>query len=205
MTAEPRIAISALEHHLYCPRQCALIHLDGVWADNRHTIRGHRGHRRVDQGRDRWERGRLVLRGIPLWSEQYGLTGRADAVEIGGDGTPVPIEYKIGRRHGKSAEVQVTAQALCLEEMTGAEISRGFVWYSGPRRRQAVDIDQELRSFTAAAIDEVRTMLRGVDLPNAVDDARCTECQLVGHCLPAVVADSGRARDYVAEVLSCDS
>ncbi len=100
----PRLlAISALEHYEYCPRQCALIHADGVWEDNAHTVRGTYGHRRVDGRGSRQERGRSVLRGIPLWSEQLELTGRADAVEVHPDGSIVPVEYKMGTRHGLAA------------------------------------------------------------------------------------------------------
>lgn len=120
MTTEPVIALSALEHHVYCPRQCALIHVDGLWIDSEHTVRGDLGHRRADSGEHKQERGRLVLRAVPLWSEQLGLTGRADVVELHSDGSLVPVEYKIGRRHGDAAHVQLCAQALCLEEMTGA-------------------------------------------------------------------------------------
>ncbi|MGH9268260.1 MAG: CRISPR-associated protein Cas4, partial [Acidimicrobiales bacterium] len=89
---EPVVAISAIEHYAYCPRQCALIHADGVWADNVHTVRGSRGHRRVDEGRGRVERGRRVLRGVPLWSAQLGLSGRADVVELTTEGDVVPVE-----------------------------------------------------------------------------------------------------------------
>ena len=114
MTDEPIVAISAIEHFVYCPRQCALIHCDGVWSDNAHTVRGSRTHRRVDTGHHRRERGRLVLRAIPLWSETLGLSGRADAVEIE-RGAVRPVEYKSGVRHGSAADLQLCAQALCLE------------------------------------------------------------------------------------------
>ena len=131
---DPVVSISAIEHFVYCPRQCALIHCDGVWSDNAHTVRGTRAHRRVDSGTHRHERGRLVLRAIPLWSEALGLSGRADAVEIE-TGVVRPIEYKSGTRHGAAADLQLCAQALCLEEMLDVEIPDGCIWYGGPRRR----------------------------------------------------------------------
>ena len=136
MTPEPVVQISAIEHFVYCPRQCALIHCDGVWSDNAHTVRGSRAHRRVDSGEHRQERGRQVLRAIPLWSEELGLSGRADAVEVEGDAVR-PVEYKAGVRHGSAADLQLCAQALCLEEMLDVEIPHGYVWYGGPRRRLA--------------------------------------------------------------------
>lgn len=205
MSVEPVLQISALEHFEYCPRQCALIHVDGVWADNVHVVRGGYGHRRVDSGEHRTERGRRVLRSVPLWSEQLGLTGRADAVEVHDDGRVVPVEYKIGRRHGLAAHVQLTAQALCLEEMTGREVPEGALWFSGIRRREEVSIDEHLRRRTVAAIDEVRAMFAASRLPAAPNDQRCTECQLLGHCLPGVVADPQAVAAYVREVLCSGS
>ena len=105
------VPISAIEHFVYCPRQCALIHCDGVWSDNAHTVRGVRAHRRVDSGQHRHERGRKVLRGIPLWSEALGLSGRADVVEIE-IGAVRPVEYKSGVRHGSAADLQLCAHDL---------------------------------------------------------------------------------------------
>ena len=137
VTDEPIVTISAIEHFVYCPRQCALIHCDGVWSDNAQTVRGSRAHRRVDSGRHRRERGRLVLRSIPLWSETLGLSGRADAVEIE-PGVVRPVEYKSGIQHGSAADLQLCAQALCLEEMLNVAIPDGDVWYGGPRRRVRV-------------------------------------------------------------------
>lgn len=206
MNPEPVIQISALEHHAYCPRQCALIHVDGVWSDNAHTIRGTRGHRRVDSGQHRIERGRRVLRALPLWSESLGLTGRADAVEVTADDQLVPVEYKIGVRHGDAADIQLCAQALCLEEMTGRPVATGALWFSGPRRRTKVAIDAALRARTRRVIDEVRTLLTAAHLPPAVDDERCGSCQLLGHCLPGAVAHPNRVLTHLEqEVFACAS
>lgn len=205
MTPEPVVAISALEHHAYCPRQCALIHVDGVWADNVHVVRGQRGHRRADGGEHRTERGRRVLRSVPLWSESYGLTGRADIVELHDDGRLVPVEYKIGRRHGLAAHLQLAAQALCLEEMTGTTVPVGGIWFSASRRREEVAMDNVLRQLTTAAIDAVRANLSATRLPPAPNDNRCKECQLLGHCLPDVVAQPDMVDRYMREVLWCVS
>ena len=205
MTLEPVVAISALEHHAYCPRQYALIHVDGVWADNVHVIRGTRGHRRADTGQPRTERGQRVLRSIPLWSEALGLSGRADIVELHDDGSLVPVEYKIGRRHGLTAHLQVAAQALCLEEMTGITVATGAIWFSASRRREEVTIDPGLRDLTLAAIEAVRANLCSSRLPPAPNDDRCHQCQLLGHCLPEVVAQPVVVDHYLREVLWCDS
>ena len=185
MTPEPVIPISAIEHFVYCPRQCALIHCDGVWSDNAHTVKGTRAHRRVDSGRHRAERGRRVLRGIPLWSESLGLSGRSDVVEIDGD-TVRPVEYKSGVPHGMAADFQLCAQAMCLEEMLDVAVASGSIWYGGPRRRIEIEFNSALRDRVRAAIDAIREQLLAGALPDAVDDERCTECQLVHHCLPGV-------------------
>ncbi len=205
MNTEPVVPLSALEHHVYCPRQCALIHVDGVWADNVHVLRGSRGHRRVDSGEHRTERGRRVLRALPLWSERLGLTGRADAVEDHDDGAVVPVEYKVGGRHGLAAHVQLTAQALCLEEMLGQPVGEGAIWFSATRRREVVVIDAALREQTCEVIEEVRRWLCSDRLPPAPNDARCTECQLLGHCLPDVVAGADHVSAYIKDIVRCVS
>lgn len=201
---ETVIPISAIEHHEYCPRQCALILVDGLWQENPHTIAGSRAHRRVDSGASRRERGRLVLRAIPLWSESLGLSGRADSVELEPDGRVTPVEYKSGVRHGRTADLQLCAEALCLEEMLEVEISQGYVWYGAWRRRWPVAIDQELRRSTLAAIAAIRALLGGDVLPAAPADERCRACQLEPHCLPDVVTAPSRITSYVEEeVLGC--
>ena len=200
MTPEPVIPISAIEHFAYCPRQCALIHCDGVWSDNAHTVRGTRAHRRVDSGQHRTERGRRVLRGIPLWSESLGLSGRADAVEM--DGVAVrPVEYKSGVRHGIAADLQLCAQAMCLEEMLGIDVPLGSIWYGGPRRRVEVEFTDTLRARMMVAIDAIREQLLTGVLPDAVNDERCTECQLLHHCLPGVTNSTRKVERYLSSVV----
>lgn len=204
MSAAPVVPISALEHHVYCPRQCALIHVDGLWFDNRYTVRGQAGHRRVDSGENRSERGRTVVRAVPLFSETLGLSGRADAVEVHSDGNVVPVEYKMGVRHGIAADIQLCAQAMCLEEMLDREIPTGFLWLSGTRRRTEVAIDARLRSRTLRVIDAVRYWMHQGRLPEAENDRRCTRCQFSDHCLPDLVANPERIERYLREeVFAC--
>ena len=200
MTDEPIVAISAIEHFVYCPRQCALIHCDGVWSDNAHTVRGSRTHRRVDTGHDRRERGRLVLRAIPLWSETLGLSGRANAVEIE-RGAVRPVEYKSGVRHGSAADLQLCAQALCLEEMLGVEIPDGYVWDGGPRRRVRVVFTLALRREVGEIIQKIRRQLLTASLPEAPNDRRCAECQLLHHCLPELTSAPQKVSRYMANVV----
>ena len=141
-----------------------------------------------------------MLRAIPLWSERHGLSGRADAVEVNGN-TVVPVEYKSGVRHGRTADLQLCAQALCLEEMLGLHVPVGYVWYGGPRRRMRVELTEELRRETLEVVGRIRAMTRTGKLPQAPNDARCSECQLRHHCVPELVSNPGRVRRYVASTL----
>lgn len=200
MMSVDEIWLSALEHHGYCPRQAALIHVDGLWADNRHTIRGSVGHRRADMPAERLERGRKVVRAVPVWSERHGLTGRCDAVEVHTDGTIAPVEYKIGDRHGNAADLQLCGQALCLEEMLDVSVTVGFVWYAGPRKRDRVAIDDDLRLATLDAIGALRTAMQSDTLPAAPADQRCRSCQLAPTCLPDVVSNAQLLDGYLKDL-----
>lgn len=197
---EPVVLISALEHFVYCERQCAFIHGDGVWMDNAHTVRGSHAHRRVDSGQHRRERGVLTLRSIPLWSETLGLSGRADTVEFN-DGAVYPVEHKSGVRHGKAADLQVCAQAMCLEEMMHIEIPVAYVWYGGPRRRVKVPLDDGLRTDVAETVESIRAQLLSGALPAAPNDVRCEECQLEPHCLPYATATATRIAELTSQEL----
>lgn len=166
MSVVPVVPISAIEHFAYCPRQCALIHCDGIWADNEHTVKGTRAHRRVDSGAHRQERGHTVLRSIPLWSEVLHLSGRSDAVKIDHDGNVNPVEYKAGIRHGNTADLQLCAQAICLEEMLGVEISLGYVWYVKPRRQTTVSFTIALRKEVHDIVEKIRRQLLDGKLPS---------------------------------------
>ena len=146
-----------------------------------------------------------MLRAIPLWSEMLGLSGRADAVEIDGD-VVRPVEYKSGVRHGAAADLQLCAQALCLEEMLDVEIPHGYVWYGGSRRRVQVDFSPELRRDVRDVIRRIRGQLLSVELPEAPNDSRCAECQLLHHCLPELTSAPRKVERYLAKtVFECAS
>lgn len=197
------LALSALEHFAYCPRQCALIVTDGMWTDNRFTVKGTAAHTRVDTAGGRMERGRQVLRHIPLWSERLNLVGRSDAVEIDGDGPWIPVEYKSGSQHGQAAEIQLCAQGLCLEEMSGRLISHGFIWYSTMRRRLRVPFDDALRASTEDTIERVRHLQAEPQLPAAPNDSRCNSCQFFDQCQPGLVSEPRRIEKYMLGELGC--
>jgi CRISPR-associated exonuclease Cas4 len=191
--AENEVPISAIEHYSYCPRQCALIHIEQTYEENVFTIRGSLAHERVDLGDESVARGVRVLRSIPLWSQRLSLRGKADLVEFRPEG-PYPVEYKVGRRVREHADLQLCAQALCLEEMLGIAIPRGAIYSHATRRRYEVVFDERLRERTVAVIGSIRRMLRGQRLPPAPNDARCPNCSLLTSCMPAVVAEAARLR-----------
>ena len=184
------LPISALQHWAYCPRQCGLIHLEQAFDDDVHTLRGHAARRQVDQPGMETRRGIRVERALPLWSERLGLIGKADVVEFEADGTPFPVEYKVGSRH-KSAgiaacdDLQVAVQAACLAEMPGKSVPEGAVYYAASKRRRAVVVDASLLGRVAETAVAVQEMLRGGRLPSPTTErSRCKGCSLRERCQP---------------------
>jgi len=191
--AEP-ILISALEHYSYCPRQCALIHQEQTFDENLYTLRGRAVHERVDESEVKRSGEVRVERALPLWSERLGLVGRADVVEFHGD-VPYPVEYKYGRiARWKHADVQVCAQAMCLEEMLSVSVPRGAVYHASSRRRREVLFDEDLRERVRATVDAVRKLMVDPRLPSPLNNRRCVSCSLRESCLPAVVAKQRRLK-----------
>ena len=188
------VPISAIEHFSYCPRQCALIHVEHTFEENVYTVRGRLSHERVDGGEAETRPGIRVLRALPLWSERLGLRGKADVVELRPGKPPFPVEYKVGRRRPPHADLQLCAQALCLEEMLGTDVPEGAVYSHAECRRHPVQFTDELRRHTILLVGRIRDQLRRQALPPAVDDARCPPCSLVHACLPQVAAQPARVR-----------
>ncbi|MDA8216270.1 MAG: CRISPR-associated protein Cas4 [Dehalococcoidales bacterium] len=190
---EVEVLVSAIEHYSYCPRQCALIHLEQTFEENLFTVRGRLAHERVDSGDDAASRGVPTARSVPVWSWRLGLYGMADLIEFRPEG-PYPVEYKSGRRKGVHADLQLCAQALCLEEMLGVAVPKGALYYHATRKRHEVVLDDDLRRQTVAVIEGVREMLREERLPVPPNDARCPNCSLVDACLPGVAGEPARLR-----------
>ena len=181
--------ISALEHYSYCPRQCALIHVEQVFDENLYTLRGKRVHERAHDPDDTLEEGIRIERGLSLFSERLGLVGKADVVEFRQYGELYPVEYKSGpRRESRHDAVQLCAQAMCLEEILGHEVSRGAIYHYASRRRREVAFDGELRSLTEEIVQAVRHMLLTATVPPPVADARCPKCSLFDACMPFALA-----------------
>lgn len=162
-----------------------------------HTLRGQAVHARVDEPGVETRAGLRVERSLPLASESLGLIGKADVVEFLPDGTPYPVEYKHGRatkaQHGHDA-LQLAAQALCLEEMTGRAVAEGALFYAGSKRRVPVAVDAALRAAVVQAVADIRAVLASARLPPPVNDKCCRACSLIDICQPAALA----ARDQQA-------
>lgn len=195
------IPISALQHWSYCPRQCALIHVEQVFAENVFTMRGRAVHALVDEPGAERQGTIRVERGMPLWSERLGLVGKADLVEFSADGSAYPVEYKHGgRRKHQHDELQLAAQALCLEEMTDQPVPAGAIFHFSSRRRREVPIDAALREAVMRATAEVRFLIETARLPPPVNDTRCRHCSLIELCQPRMVAETRRYRDLLDQL-----
>lgn len=193
MEAEEAIPLSALQHWAYCPRQCALIHIEQAFDDNLHTLRGNALHAQVDQPGLQTERGRRVERALPLWHGGLGLIGKADVVEFLPDGTPYPVEYKQGSRHKATGiaacdDLQLAAQALCLQEMIGRPVPEGAIFYASSKRRRVVPITEALRAEVVATRAAVAAQLASGRLPpplhGELAQQRCKACSLLDRCQP---------------------
>jgi CRISPR-associated exonuclease Cas4 len=203
MPSEPnQISLSALQHWAYCPRQCGLIHLEQVFDDNVHTLRGQAVHARVDQPGVETAKGVRVERALPLWHDDLGLVGKADVVEFLVGGAPYPVEYKHGSRH-KAADIaacddlQLAAQALCLESMMGKLVLEGAIFYASSKRRRVVPITAALRANVAVTTEQIRQMLSSTRLPTpltgSVAEQRCKGCSLNDRCQPQMASATARS------------
>lgn len=180
------IPISALQHYLFCPRQCALIHVEQVWAEDARTAEGRILHERVDAGGTERRPKVRTERGVALRSLALGVAGRADVVEFhGSPAVPVPVEYKRGKpKPHRADEVQLCAQAICLEEMLGQPVPEGALFYGETRRRTAVAFDAELRDLTARVARDARAMIEAQRTPPPVLMPGCRRCSLQDACRP---------------------
>lgn len=187
------VPLAALQHYLYCPRQCALIHLECIWEENQFTAEGNVFHERPDSGMTENRGLKRVLRSLHVSSPKWGIHGIADVVEVvyakkgGSPVSMIPVEYKVGKpKLHRADEVQVCAQALCLEEMFGVEVPSGFLFYGKTQKRMEVAFDEELRSLTAQVIRNAREVFTGVVTPLPMYSKACKSCSLVNDCLPDV-------------------
>jgi len=197
--AEP-VMVSALEHYSYCPRQCALIHLEQVWDENIYTMRGRDIHENVDDDSSHVMAVVRYERALPIWSRRMNLVGKADLVEFHG-GVPYPVEYKSGRhRKGRHEAIQLCAQAMCLEEMLGVKVERGALYWHGSRKRKKVIFTEELRRQVEEAVLGVHAMIAERRVPPPFNDQRCKDCSLKESCMPDAIANKAMQRKAEREL-----
>ena len=213
--------ISALQHFLFCKRQCALIHIEHLWDENYLTVSGKILHRKVDQLKTEKRSGIRQVTGLRLFSGKLHLTGIADMVEFhqrtvdrdpggtvtavrlkgsGGYWAPFPVEYKRGRPKDHHAdEIQLCAQALCLEEMLDVRIPEGALFYGEPHRRTTVLFNEELRDLTAQTAADVLSLIRSGKTPLADYSKSCNACSLLDLCCPGSVSPGRSVRQWIRE------
>jgi CRISPR-associated exonuclease Cas4 len=200
------IMISALQHYIFCPRQCALIHTEQVWEENRLTAEGRIMHERVHEAGNESRGDVRIARGVPLRSMRLGLVGMADMVELHRTGRnqwqPFPVEYKRGKpKPDHSDAIQLCAQAICLEEMLGVEIPAGALYYGRTHHRHDVVFDAGLRAEVERTAESVRALLESGRTPEPAFAKRCESCSIVGECLPKTIGRRKSAKRYLAAAL----
>ena len=185
-TEDQLLPLSALQHWLYCPRQCGLIHLEQVWAENKFTAEGQVLHHKAHEGPDECKAGVRITRSLPVRSFNLGISGECDIVEFHADGRVVPVEYKRGKpKSHRADELQLCAQAMCLEEMLGVQISSACLFYGENRRRTTVKFDETLRRLVTDTATALHSMIASRQTPLAEYEARrCDACSLIELCQP---------------------
>lgn len=203
---EDPINVSALNQYTYCPRRCGLIYLESEFSENIHTTRGNAEHERVDQaGYVTTREGARAEYALPIWSDCLGLVGKCDVVEFWPDGGVYPVEYKHGARKNRiNDDLQLAAQAMCLEEMFGKSVTHGAIYHHTSRRRREVAITPELRQQVIEAITAIRAMLTSGKLPPPANDARCKECSLNEICQPQAMAAKDEQRALAAALFEVE-
>ena len=202
MTETDPIPLSALQHWAYCPRQCGLIHLEQAFADNLHTARGQAVHHLVDTPGYEIKSGVRAERALPVWCDRLNLIGKADLVEFHPDGRVYPVEFKHGAKRQKlHDDIQLAAQAICLEEMLGRPVPKGAIFHASSHRRREVAVTPELRRLVEETAAAIRAMLVSGKLPPPANDARCRECSLKDICQPEALAGRGKQQQQRQSLL----
>lgn len=196
--------ISALQHYSFCPRQCALIHVERVWQENIFTAEGHALHDKAHSGENETRGNIRIARGIALRSLELGVTGVADVVEfhtLEDDSVqPFPVEYKHGKpKEGNCDRIQLCAQAICLEAMLNVHVPKGALFYGRSRRREQVDFTEALRAETTMLCSKVHALMESCETPAPVYSQRCRSCSLFDICMPKKI--SVKADAYIDRFL----
>jgi len=200
------IPLSALQHLIFCERQCALIHVEQAWDENRFTAEGRIMHERVHEAGEESRGSVRIARGVSIRSLRLGLIGKADVVEFHrverDRWRPFPVEHKRGKpKPDESDKVQLCAQALCLEEMLGVEVPSGALFYGRTRHRLEVAFDEVLREATEKAAGRVHELIGSGNTPKPVYTKKCKSCSLIDQCLPQALYKKRSVKAYLTQVL----
>lgn len=209
-TEDDFIMLSALQHFAFCPRQCALIHQDHEWTDSYLTKKGDLFHQRVDSYRTEKRKDIVTEFSLPIHSFELGLSGKTDIVEFYYSGNKIikiiPIEYKLGKIKKDSIdEVQLCAQALCLEEMTAITIPLGYFYYGRERRRTEILLSPELRKETKKISAEIHALLQSEILPQPKKGPHCRACSLREVCRPDLFGRKTSVGNYIDRFIDSQS
>jgi CRISPR-associated exonuclease Cas4 len=195
------IPLSAINQFLFCPRRAALIHVEGIFKDNEHTLRGDIAHEHADLRGYEVVQGVRLLRALPVFSDRLGLSGKCDIVEQRPDGSLFPVEFKLGkRRQWANDDAQLCAQALCLEEMFHTAIPRGAVFHADSKRRREIEFTPALRALTEKTVAELHDLLDSTAIPRAEFREACEECSLYEICLPKATGTGSRVAQLAGQL-----
>ena len=211
---EDWLQLSGLQHFAFCRRQWALIHIENQWAENYRTVDGRLMHEHVHDQELRESRGgRLIVRGLAIHSAQLGVSGQCDAVEFRRDPNgvslrkreglwlPYPVEYKRGKPKEHNAdELQLCAQAMCLEEMLCCAVPEGALYYGEPRRRTAASFTPELRGQVRDSLEEMHQLYKKRHTPKVKPSKSCNAWSIKEQCLPALMRGK-KVSDYLASAM----
>ncbi len=200
------IQLSSLQHYAFCPRQCALIHVEQVWTENLLTAEGRIMHEHVHEEGDESRGDVRIERGGALRSLHLGLIGKADVIEYyrqaDGAWLAFPVEYKRGKpKHNDSDKVQLCAQAICLEEMLNVHIPAGALFYGKTRRRLDVAFDEALRRETQEAAKKTHELIETGQTPKPIYSKRCESCSLMTECMPKTIKKKRSVESYIKRML----
>lgn len=211
------LPISALSHFVFCERRAGLILLEGLWEDNLFTAEGSLLHEQTHQGSVESQGDFIIVRGMWLRSFKLGVFGRADLIEFQKPGQEdmagekavcwqaLLVEYKRGRlRREASFEVQLCAQAICLEEMLGISVDSGAIYYGKTRRRLQVELGEGLRLKTIAVAEQLHQLVANGRTPSAVYRPKCRRCSLLDVCLPTTLSPKKSVRRYLKQAIEAE-
>ncbi|MBN1807169.1 MAG: CRISPR-associated protein Cas4 [Sedimentisphaerales bacterium] len=206
------LSISALQHLMFCERRCALVHIENVWEENFFTAEGHNLHDKVHDATGESRNDLRIARSLRLVSYKLGLSGVADVVEFHKSKTGIkldgvkgywrafPVEYKRGKlKHDKSFEVQLCAQAICLEEMLKCSINAGAIFYGKSRRRKDIQFTSILRAATEEASQKLHQLFDSQMTPRAKFEKKCQSCSLLGFCMPSITGTKKNIHYYLSK------